>query len=297
MRSKAIIIGSILLLLAALPAAANNCATSGVNPNSSAPVSNTIGMPFANANGQTLVINPQIFVPAVFMQGLSKWQLASTVPMAPRAVVIPGGYAADNISTPNAQAAFAGTYYVTGVLHTQPGAGDLDGTLAAGMGFGPASNAVEIGATIADVSDIGDVLFNAKFHFFNETESAPGLAVGVENIFGASPAQEETSAYLVASKSYWDMERINAERLAFAKTAVSVGYGSGRYGNSPFAAVSTSLSGETKAIGEYIDKGFNVGFSWAANKPGNLVVVAGWQDIFGDSSLTLGIGMGFYRFR
>ncbi|MGI6384523.1 MAG: hypothetical protein ACOX1G_04580 [bacterium] len=297
MRSRTIIIGSVLLLLAALPATASNCATSGVNPNSSTPVSNTIGMPFANANGQTLIINPQVFVPAVLMQGLTTRHLASTVPMAPKAVVIPGGYAADNISTPNAQAAFAGTYYVTGVLHTQPGAGDLDGTLAAGMGFGPASRAVEIGATIADVSDIDDVLINAKVHFFNETESAPGLAVGVENIFGVAPAQEETSAYLVASKNYWDMERINAGRLAFAKTAVSVGYGSGRFGNSPFAALSTSLSSDTKAIGEYIDKGFNIGFSWAADKPRNLVIVAGWQDIFGDSSLTLGIGMGFYRFR
>jgi len=311
MKGKAIFSGIVLLLLASLPVSADNCATSGMNPTSSAPVSNTIGVPFTNANGQAVIINPQTFVPPSLLEGFvpagqvlassellyNPMRLASTVPMAPKAVVIPGGSASDNISTPNAQAAFAGTYYATGVLHTQPGAGDLDGTLAAGMGFGPASKAVEVGFTVADVSNFGDVLINTKAHLYNETENAPGLAVGIENIFGAAPAQNETSAYLVASKNYWDVDKIKAGRLAFARTAVSVGYGSGRFDDTPFASVSTSLSSDTKAIGEYVSKGFNLGFSWAPSKPGNLIVVAGWQDIFQEPSLTLGVGMGFYRFR
>lgn len=170
---------------------------------------------------------------------------------------LPGGASSDTISTPNGFAAPRGVYYFAVSTHTEPEAGDrLDAVVAMGAGTGSVASAVELSLVTADVSRFSGHFLNVKWHFHNETASAPAVAVGIEDI----TASESRSAtvYVAATKTFWD----TSARSAFLmRKAVSAGFGGGRFLRRPFGAVSVSLDAFSKAIVEHDGRGLNVGVS------------------------------------
>jgi hypothetical protein len=205
----------------------------------------------------------------------------------PEYVAFPGGTAADNISTHNAFSAYSGIYFIgfSGIRQkTRTEAGIVTGTDGAaviGIGFGRPSRALEVSVTMADISEHNDFFPNLKIHFKNETKTSPAWAVGMEDVTDRiSKAQAERSAYITATKSFWSRNQVERGKMLFARTVVSLGWGTGRFDNNPFGSVSTSLTDRAKGILEYDGRGVNAGLSIAPMRsyPGLVFLVAG-QDL------------------
>jgi len=224
----------------------------------------------------------------------------------PAFIEFPGGTAADGISSQIAYTACANMYYVgasairqrtktpSGVVTT------TDGSALFGLGLGECrGHPIELSLTVGDVSGFGDVFYNVKGLVTPETRSTPAIAIGAEDVTDtARSAQAERSVYAVATKSIWSRRRVEAGDALFARSVVSVGYGTGRFGNEPFVALSTSISARSKAIIELVDSDFNVGISLAPLRdyPGVVGIIGGVR--LNDSELrtiTAGVGITFWK--
>jgi hypothetical protein len=160
-----------------------------------------------------------------------------------------------------------------------------DGSALIGLGLGKCrQHPVELSLTVGDVSAVSDVFYNVKALVTPETKDVPAVAVGAEDITDtANSRQAEQSFYLAASKSFWSRARVEAGDALFARSVVTVGYGSGRFGDNAFVAASTS---------------FNAGISVAPLRdyPGVVMVVGGVR--LNDSDLrtiTAGLGITFWK--
>jgi len=182
---------------------------------------------------------------------------------------LPGGASADTISTPNAFAAPAGVYYLAVSAHTEPKWNEaLDGLAVFGAGTGTVRSAVELSVVTSDLSRLSGQFLSVKWHFHNETASAPALAVGVEDV--TAEASRSASAYIAATKTFWDT---SAHSAFLMRKAVSVGFGGGRFQKRLFGAASASLDPFSKAIIEYDGRGLNAGLSVARPATARSVIV------------------------
>jgi hypothetical protein len=225
----------------------------------------------------------------------------------PSFVEFPGGTAADGISSQIAYTACDQMYYVgASVIRQKTKASDgtiletTDGSALFGLGLGGCrKHPIELSLTVADVSEFDDFFYNVKGLVTPETRKMPAVAIGGEDFTDtADTRQAERSIYLVATKSIWSRKRVESGDPMFARSVVSVGYGTGRFGHKPFAALSTSISARSKAIVEVVDSDINAGFSVAPLKeyPGVVAVVGGVR--LNDSDLrtiTAGIGITFWK--
>jgi len=225
----------------------------------------------------------------------------------PTFIEFPGGTAADSISSQIAYTACENMYYAgASVIRQKQKWSDgsitqsTDGSALFGLGLGKCrGNAVELSVTVGDVSAFSDIFYNVKALVTPETKDMPAIAVGAEDVTDtARTAQAERSIYAVATKSIWSRKRVEAGDPLFARSVISVGFGSGRFGDSPFVAASTSLSARSKAIVELVDSDVNAGFSLTPLReyPGVVVVVGGMR--LNDSDLrtvSAGLGITFWK--
>jgi hypothetical protein len=189
----------------------------------------------------------------------------------PTLSLFPGGTAAETITAPAAYAGSAGIYYVGAFGIRQiivgPGGrkiGNYDGAITAGTAFGRSGHGLLVSATLADVDELNNIYFSARWQLCPETVNAPAVAVGMEDIFdNITPRQAVGSPYAVVSRTFWDRERMLSGQPLFARTTVSLGYGGGRFRRQPFIALASSLSDCSQAIAEHDRYGFNVGLSAA----------------------------------
>jgi hypothetical protein len=225
----------------------------------------------------------------------------------PSFIEFPGGTASDAISAQVAYTACDQMYYVGASVirqKTRTASGEVmtgtDGSALIGLGLGKCrQHPVELSLTVGDVSAVSDVFYNVKALVTPETKDVPAVAVGAEDITDtANSRQAEQSFYLAASKSFWSRARVEAGDALFARSVVTVGYGSGRFGDNAFVAASTSLSARSKVIAEWVDSDFNAGISVAPLRdyPGVVMVVGGVR--LNDSDLrtiTAGLGITFWK--
>lgn len=225
----------------------------------------------------------------------------------PSFIEFPGGTAADGISSQIAYTACDQMYYVGASVIRQkretPSGTILtstDGSALFGLGLGKCrKHPVEFSLTVGDVSASSDIFYNVKGLVRPETRGSPAIAIGAEDVTGtARTVQAERSIYAVATKGIWSRRRVEAGNPLFARSVVSVGYGTGRFGHMPFAAVSTSISARSKAIVELVDSDMNAGISLAPFRdyPGVVGILAGVR--LNDSKLrtiTAGVGITFWK--
>jgi len=225
----------------------------------------------------------------------------------PSFIEFPGGTAADGISSQIAYTACENMYYVGASVIRQkretPSGTVLtstDGSALVGLGLGKCrKHPLELSLTVGDVSAFSDIFYNAKALVTPETRGTPAMAIGAEDITDtARSAQAERSVYAVATKSIWSRRRVEAGDPLFARSVVSLGYGTGRFGHKPFAAFSTSVSPRSKAIVELVDNDLNAGISLAPFRdyPGVVGIIGGMR--LNDSKLrtiTAGVGITFWK--
>jgi hypothetical protein len=224
----------------------------------------------------------------------------------PSFIEFPGGTAADSISSQIAYTACDQMYYVGASVIRQKQRTDstilesTDGSALVGLGLGGCrDHPIELSLTVGDVSEFDDIFYNVKGLVTPETRGMPAIAIGAEDFTDtADSRQAERSVYVVATKSIWSRRRVEAGEPMFARSVISVGYGSGRFNHEPFVALSTSISARSKAIVEMVDSDFNAGFSVAPFReyPGVVAVVGGVR--LNDSDLrtiTAGVGITFWK--
>jgi hypothetical protein len=221
------------------------------------------------------------------------WTLAALLALAarvgadggpgPTISLFPGGTAAETITAPSAYAGSSGIYYVGAFAIRQIilGAhgrrtGVWDGALTGGTAFGEPGHGVLFSATMADVDQLNNIYFSARWQLCPETVRSPAVAIGMEDILdNVAPRQAVGSPYAVVSRTFWNARRMLEGNSLFARTTLSLGYGGGRFRRQPFEALATSLSDCSQAIVEHDRYGFNVGLSAAPwrREPGLVVGV------------------------
>ncbi len=133
---------------------------------------------------------------------------------------------------------------------------DANGTGVLSVGFLPPENAVCF--TVAWVDDNFDAAYNLQVQVLKEREERPAVSVGVldmlnqrEEFFGTPPGDSGARSFYVAAT-----KRLGAEENPLH---VTVGWGSGRYNNSPFFGACYDAHDRVKVLGEYDGFSFNAG--------------------------------------
>ncbi len=215
---------------------------------------------------------------------------------------LPGGQAADALFIPTAWSLWGstGAAGIAGVRHRAALAGsdiDFDPAAIVAYGFGRSESAVEVRAVMGDLSEHDNVAFDLKWHFRNEDNKGPALAVGVENAFGStSPGYFfDRSAYMVGTKTYWDRQRLRRGRSLFTRTTLTLGFGLGdAFNDSPLGALSTSLTRRSTFILDYDGYGLGAGLSLCTPSPrGSVVMNAGATEVLDADRRTFSAGFTF----
>ncbi len=224
---------------------------------------------------------------AVLAASSALGQTGVETPGPPAFVPFLGGTAAETITAPSAYCAYSGIYYagafgIRQITYDPSGrrSSGLDGALTVGLGLGNPGHGLQLSATVADVSNFTDIYGNAKWQLTPEGTSLPALAVGLENVFAnVSERQAVRTPYVVASRTFWNRQRVLTGQPLFARTTLSVGYGGGRFGHQPFAALATSLSSRSQALLEHDRWGTSIGYSVAplARQPGIVLTAIGMR--------------------
>ncbi len=129
----------------------------------------------------------------------------------------------------------------------------------------------------------GETWLNAKYTFAQETEKNPALAGGVVDLTD----ETDTTAYLVASKSFPRQYRTSLGEIASPR--IHVGVGGGQL-DSVFAGVSATLGDRFTLMAEYDSNDFN----WGAR----LALADEWRVHFGgfDGLDDVGLGVSFNKY-
>lgn len=94
-----------------------------------------------------------------------------------------------------------------------------------------------------------ETLVQGKFQLLREADRLPALAVGALDLSNALDLSEAT-AFLAASKTVWATEdEFTGERVQPLRA--TVGFGTGLYGNSPFAGLDWQVHPRARVLFEY----------------------------------------------
>ncbi len=149
--------------------------------------------------------------------------------------------------TPGAGYAAVGVYYGDYDAKLDPFYNDKfgNGSAIIGLGLG-AKSRVFVSAMF--LSKVWDCAYNAQFMLRDETDSAPSLAVGMQDI--ARTEAHNRSPYVAATKRY---------EVCGVPCYATVGFGGGRFDDKPFGGVSASLNRHVSGIIEYDGFQANIG--------------------------------------
>lgn len=110
----------------------------------------------------------------------------------------------NNITTPNAFAAYQGIAYSSISGHRGPGSdNELDAVSAAGVGFGRPGRGLEVTCTMGDVSGTGGFFPSVRWQIQPETFALPAVAIGIEDLGNLNPEQCQQTPYVVATKTFF----------------------------------------------------------------------------------------------
>jgi len=129
----------------------------------------------------------------------------------------------------------------------------VNGNLALTAGFGPKGHGIAITSDIVD--EDFDIAMHAQAQVLRETDSRPAVSLGVldwanrrEAVSGDWEGRGARSFYLAATKQFDAGGR---------PLHVTVGLGTHRFGDGPFAGASYDVHDRVKVLAEYDGLGFN----------------------------------------
>lgn len=207
---------------------------------------------------------------------------------------IPNG-AAKGLMTPTAQGAaykavFLGAGYTNDVPYNE---GAPDGTLSGGIGlFDPVGAVgVQLGATMADVSGVGNFSFSIKVHRY--LGHGTTLAVGGESLFSDTHVSDfDSESYFAVvshafgfAKNRRGLSRIHASAgfgsgRFLNKTPADVAAGKGERGTGVFGNLALEILPDVNVVGEWTGTNLSAGLGLVVPVPGMpLGVVVGMTDL------------------
>ncbi len=154
-------------------------------------------------------------------QELPEWLLALKLPNS----------GAKSIMTPSAWgAAYGAVYLGAGAAERTPYLTSADGILGMGYGLGdPILTAgLQLGTTVSDLSEFGNVSFSFKIHRY--LAKGTTIALGAESLLSNNEFADDAGStfYLVASHV---LQSLGSNRPGIGRVHVSAGVGTGRFAN------------------------------------------------------------------